>query len=125
MKVLVATEETQGQRKNDFCRVPEGELVFTGPRHTKGAVDDECGCSRSLTGIDCRKGTTTACVVEREITEADLADAIRESVKLGGWPVEDAIIVKMAHRMRHLTEQFRVGAVLEYRGGTLKERLRG
>ena len=125
MKVLVATEETQGQRRNDFCHVPEGELVFPGPLHTKGTVDDACGCLRSLTGVACSKGTTTVRVVEREMTEADLAAKFREAVKRGGWTLDDAVVAKMAHRMAHIMENFRAGAVLEYRGGVPKERLRG
>jgi hypothetical protein len=30
MRILVSTKKTQGQRKNDFCWVPEGEIVRFG-----------------------------------------------------------------------------------------------
>ncbi len=125
VKVLVATEETQGQRRNDFCFVPEGELVYASARCSKGLVDDACGCSRSLSGISCGKATTTVRVVEREMTRDDLAAAIKEAMKRGGWKVNDETVAKMAHRLVHLAMPYRVGTVLECRGGVAKERLRG
>jgi len=66
MKVLVATEETQGHRKTDFCWTEEGELVFFGSECTRETIDGECGCRRSLCGLRTRKATTTFRVVERE-----------------------------------------------------------
>ena len=27
MKILISTQETQGYRDNDFCFVPEGEII--------------------------------------------------------------------------------------------------
>src|SRR3990167_30247 len=65
MKVLVSTRKTQGFRKNDFCFVPEGELVmpdFAGD--ICGETDGECGCGRALSGVLTRKATTTFVVVE-------------------------------------------------------------
>lgn len=53
MRVFVSTERTQGQKKKDFCFVPEGELVVSpsdgGPY---------------LIGSQCFKATTTFAVEE-------------------------------------------------------------
>ena len=49
MKVLVATRNTQGQRGNDFCFVPEGEIVaFPAAECTGEKIDGSCGCRRSV-----------------------------------------------------------------------------
>ena len=67
MKVLVATNETQGARENDFCWTVEGELVFIPPIECgRGYVDDNCGCRRSMAGMVSWRATTTVKVVERE-----------------------------------------------------------
>lgn len=78
MKLLVSTSEGQGQRSNDFCFVPEGEIVFFGidcdrDRHD---VDGTCGCRRALCGIECKKATTTFKVAEVDITEQGVKDLI-------------------------------------------------
>jgi hypothetical protein len=54
MKLLVSTTETQGQRKNDFCFVPEGEiLVFAFEcDRDRGNPDGPCGCARSMSGVE-------------------------------------------------------------------------
>ncbi len=66
MRVLVATEETQGHRKTDFCWTEEGELVSFASECTGETIDGECGCRRSLCGLKTGKATTTFRVVERE-----------------------------------------------------------
>jgi len=85
MKVLVATKETQGQRKNDFCWVPEGEIVKFGFDCDGDAVDGSCGCRRSLVGIQCSKATTTMKVAEVDFTKGELKAKLRESLVREGW----------------------------------------
>jgi hypothetical protein len=65
MKVLVATEETQGRRPNDFCFTEEGELVLFGSECSRETIDGPCGCRRSLVGVRSGMATTTVRVVER------------------------------------------------------------
>ena len=67
MKVLAATRQTQGWRDNDFCWTVEGELVFFAPFEcSRGFVDDDCGCRRSMAGLVRHRATTTIKLIERE-----------------------------------------------------------
>ena len=78
-KILVSTKDTQGQRSNDFCYVPEGEPVRFGIicDRDKGRPDGGCGCARSLIGIYCGKGTTTFKVALSELTRAQIIKMTR------------------------------------------------
>ena len=57
MKMLVATKETQGKRRNDFCWATEGELVRFAFQCDGEAVDGRCGCRRSFCGLDSHKAS--------------------------------------------------------------------
>lgn len=72
MKLLVSTTASQGQLSSDFCWVPEGEIVI--PQWMSCSNRCTCGCARSWMGIDCRRGTTTAEIVDHPI---DLDELIR------------------------------------------------
>jgi len=52
VRVLVASKETQGQRANDYCCVPHGELVMfgSGCDRDQGDPDGPCGCLRGMIG---------------------------------------------------------------------------
>jgi hypothetical protein len=71
MKILLASSVTQGQCANDFCYVPDGEMVTIETPCAKDTdsngqplPDGVCGCARSFTGIFSGKGTTSALVVD-------------------------------------------------------------
>jgi hypothetical protein len=119
MKVLVATKDTQGRRQNDFCFVPEGELVtFPTFECTSGTVDDHCGCGRSMTGVRCRKATTTFKVVEMAgMTPARLARVIMQSQRAGGFTPNQARTTAEVGLMCWFAGIFDAGTVLERRGG--------
>jgi len=113
IKALVATKQTQGQRKNDFCFVPEGEPVFWACECDVGSVDDDCGCHRSLCGVETLKTTTTFKVVECE-----QAVVIEEGLAMlanGGWLVlySDALDEEGRSEtwLRDLTEPIEAGVV--------------
>ena len=127
MKVLVSTEETQGQRSNDFCWVPEGEMVRFGMEcdTDRGNPDGGCGCSRSMSGMDCHKATTTMKVVEKDMNMADLIAAVQESLKGGGWVTDDsdkAWAMEEAQELFRIADAFPVGAIIEKRGDDIQER---
>lgn len=83
MLVMIATTETQGTMPGDYCHAVEGELVT--PVVTR-CDDTRCGCDRGFPGLASSRATTTAMVVDRPwITEADLRDAVRDSLERGGW----------------------------------------
>jgi len=127
IKVFVSTKQTQGQRQNDFSFVPEGELLtfsVSGPCGNEKA-DDECGCARSLVGINCFKGTTTAKVVERVLTQNQLARLFKESADKAGWG-SVGYTLKAGHEFARailsVAAKFSTGMVVEYRNQTFSER---
>ena len=129
MKVFVSTTEQQGRRANDFCFVPDGELVTFAMECDGEAVDGPCGCRRSMSGVECHKATTTFQVVDRDdIDDADLFQTIYESYERGGWVKlcgerECERYAKAdAEQIMDLARAFPVGAVLEKRGDLIQTR---
>jgi hypothetical protein len=126
IKVLVSTKQTQGQRKNDFSSVPEDELLtFVSGPCGDGEADDECGCTRSLVGIECRRGTTTAKVVERELTQARLARLFKQSADSAGWGKLGYTLERgreFAHAILSEAANFSTGTVVEFRNQEFKKR---
>jgi hypothetical protein len=53
LKLLTATNVTQGYRDNDFHWCVEGELVHIGVvcASDRGDADGNCGCGRSFAGL--------------------------------------------------------------------------
>ncbi len=120
MKILVATEETQGRRPTDFCWADEGEIVTFGSQCPDEPVDGPCGCRRALRGVRTRKATTTFRVVERpELRWTDLARVVSESLVAGGWypgpELARAEAAQHARRLAAVALEHEEGAVLERR----------
>lgn len=125
MKVLVATEKTQGKRRNDFCFVPEGEIVIFGAQCTGEAVDGKCGCRRSMTGVKCGKATTTMQVVEREITPMSLKEMIIRHMQKAGYGSGNNILAfadEVVSDLSGVVENFPLNSVLEKRGRKFNRR---
>ena len=89
MKIIVSTTQTQGQRENDFCFVPEGEPVYMGIPcdKDKDNPDGACGCSRSVCGFTSQTATTTMKVAETEMTKEEYMDAYVQAWRKAGWKV--------------------------------------
>jgi hypothetical protein len=119
--IFVATRQTQGQRDNDFCFVPEGEIV-TYPVFTCDSeeADGACGCRRSLCGVRSSTGTTTMKVALLEGGRTALEQAIRSSLRSGGWP--QVGIEKTVAKIITAASQFPVGTVVEWRDDTFTAR---
>ena len=115
MKVLVATNRTQGLRSNDFHHCVEGELVWIGLVCADDSKDPDggCGCGRAFAGMNSHRATTTARVTELDLDFAHYAEALRSSLKAQGWPTREAI--PMAGELADLADDFPTGAVLERR----------
>ncbi len=129
MKVLVATEETQGQRKTDFCWTEEGELVCFGSECTDETIDGECGCRRSLCGVRTGKGTTTFRVVEREeLSPGGLVALLAANLVAGRWydsrETARPAAAEDASRLEALATAYPEGTILEKRGERFRERRR-
>jgi hypothetical protein len=123
IKILVSTSETQDRRTNDFCFVPENEPVKFGVicDRDSGSPDSECGCSGSLDGFYCYKGTTTFKVTaigmtkERYIDEYIKTDSFyREFGDVDGLAEE---LKEDANFILELANEFTEGSVFDYRAG--------
>jgi hypothetical protein len=126
LKLFVSTQQTQKQRENDFCWVPENEIVIFGTECDNGSVDDYCGCRRSMTGIDCLKATTTMKVVEIDITREIFINKICNSLVKAGWyaTVKESVelATEIADYLIYCVEPFSEGAIVERREDVMIER---
>jgi hypothetical protein len=122
MKVLVATNDTQGHRSNDFCYCIEGELVTVGLVCAADQDDPDggCGCGRAFAGLNSHKATTTAKVKEVELSEEDYIEALRSSLEQQGWPTED--VAELAAWLTELVGSWPTGTIVERRLDDIVER---
>lgn len=90
MRMLVATAHMQGFLSNDYHYCIEGELVWLQEpcARDRGNADGPCGCGRGFAGAASHRATTTAWVIDSELTRRDLVLAFRTSLADGGWPIE-------------------------------------
>lgn len=128
IRVLVATKETQGRRKNDFCFAEEGELIMRGSECDGEAVDGNCGCRRAMSGVRTQLATTTMKVVELGIAPEDIKKQMKDSLVKGGWaslmkPEQVEEMVNSNYKEnKELAEYFGVGAIVERRGDVFRRR---
>jgi len=122
MKVLVATQETQGKRKNDFNHTDSDELVRFVFECDGESVDGRCGCRRSMSGVNSLKATTTVQVKNKELNPEEYKTKIRESLQKGGWNPTEKMVVGEAKELLRIANYFPEGTVLEKRGNTFAAR---
>lgn len=126
VKVLVATEERQGDRHDDFAWAVEGELVYV-------PVDEcdcpKCGCGRGFAGMASGRATTTVLVVERQdLTPADLFNALSDSLERqgqlsGDWtPEDETMFRRLFQRLFVAAAHFPTGSIVERDGHHLRRR---
>lgn len=87
MRVLVATERTQGERDDDYSWTAPGELVMFGvicASDLRGTGRD-CGCGRAFSGLSSQRATTTAEIADWSGSLDDLFLAFHDSLARGGW----------------------------------------
>jgi hypothetical protein len=87
LKVLVSTLSTQGDMPGDFCFVPSGELVGRYSLVCDSEKEDGsgCGCGQAFGGFSTHQGTTTAMVVERDMTELEWRAQLFQTLGDTGW----------------------------------------
>jgi hypothetical protein len=87
MNVLVATTQTQGDRRNDYHWCVEGELVRIDTPCARDRKDPDggCGCGRGFAGLNSARPTTTARVADLPLTRSDFVEALRSSLAQQGW----------------------------------------
>ncbi|MHA7664653.1 DUF7715 family protein [Mycolicibacterium sp. HS_4_1] len=115
MKILVATALTQGVRGNDYNYCVPGELVWVQDPCDRDRRDPEggCGCGRGFAGLASHRATTTAQVVDAEMTRQELVLAMQTSLSDGGWPPEWA--EEVADENLAMAAAFDTGTVIERR----------
>lgn len=115
MRILVATGFTQGTEPNDYHYCIEGELVWVQEPCARGRDDPDgaCGCGRGFAGAASHRATTTAMVVESEMTREEMVLAFTTSLGDGGWPTEWAQDV--ADENLELADRLPAGTVIERR----------
>src|SRR5262245_27740329 len=87
LPVLVATPQTQAQRRNDFCWCDEDEPVRFALACDGERVDGPCGCRRSMTGTSTLKATTTFRVELLPISRAEFVAMLKDSYRKSGFPL--------------------------------------
>lgn len=115
MKLLTATNATQGFRDNDFDWCVEGELVQIGSVCASDQADPDsgCGCGRAFAGLNSHRATTTAMVREVPLTEEDYVEAIGSSLSQQGY--DPSFAEHEAAMLRRLVLDWPVGAIVERR----------
>ncbi len=122
MHMLVATTETQGDRKGDYCWTVDGELVYL-------SVDCDCpgcGCSRGFAGLASSRATTTCAVTDIHSPPEEIRNAFVESLVRSGWVAaghpEDPIVDETFSEAAELASAFAPGTVLERQGAEIRVR---
>ena len=83
MRVLVATQQGQGDRDDDFFDALEGELVHL---PIEPCVDHLCNCQDAATGLSTSKGTTTFAAVQGPAIKPDeYAEMLVDALDREGW----------------------------------------
>ena len=125
MRVLVATNATQGTRTADCCGTVEGELVrlpVVLPGHPAGADRP-----RGFLGMSSRAITTTAKVSNRNLDTHVLAQLFEEDWRDRGLEVGEALrrlIGSEVVRLTQVAEHFALDTVLERHGPSVRARAR-
>jgi hypothetical protein len=122
MKVLVATNRSQGSEPGDYHWAIDGELVLGGPLIE--CCEPRCGCGRGFPGLASSRATTTAEVVElAELDRSAVAIAVRDSLERQGYlhavdPEEvDEAVDDEVQLIEEIVAWFPVGTVIA-RSGT-------
>ena len=127
MKVLVATQELQGHRKNDFSHTQDGEIVRFQFECDGEKIDGTCGCRRSMAGTESARSTTTMKVVDMVITKELFQAKIEASLCKDGWitdemPDGQTWAKEEAEELLRVAARFKVGTIIEQRGVYLRAR---
>ena len=122
MRVLVATNATQGQRDNDYCWTVEGELVRL-PMDV--CANPKCGCAWGFAGLTSSRATSTARVGELDLDRSGLRTAFLDALRREKWvaPAEDPDWLDEYVDFHLAVAGVRaVGTVVEIHGDEIRER---
>jgi hypothetical protein len=121
MKVLVATDRTQGDCAGDYSFCVPGELLWITEVCGRDRRDPSggCGCGRGFGGLTSHRATTTGEIADRDLTEGEVRLAIRTSLTDQGWlhaglsdRQRDEVVEGLATEVRAVAEALPVGAIV-------------
>jgi hypothetical protein len=116
MKVLVATNQTQGKRPTDRAGCIEGELVWTLDPcpASRGNPYGPCDCGRTFRGVESDGVSTTARVDDMVgFTHEDCVQAVLDSWDHGPDCTCDHDVERIVTEMLAQADRLPVGAVVE------------
>ncbi|SDD55871.1 DUF7715 family protein [Actinokineospora iranica] len=124
--VLAATTRTQGTRDTDFITCSPPELVdITAACAHPPADQSTCWHCRAFTGLDTRRATTTAEVVELDMSVDDYVTVHLTSLLRAGLPDTPKVrqwAREAALEMLRIAAVFPVGAVVDRDGDVIEQR---
>ena len=117
MRLFASTTKTQGDKKNDFNFLPNGEYVTMGFVCGRDEADPDggCGCGRSFEGVDHLRAATTAEVVEVDFDRQDWIEIVRHSKIKAGWGEMDdfdAFYMAVADEALEIAADLPVGTIV-------------
>ena len=123
MRLLVATDQTQGFATNDFHACVEGELVMMQEPCAidRSDPDGGCGCGRAFAGLSSHRATTTAVVRDLDLSLTDVRAAVIGYLESAGWlklvsaPDRDQLVDEVTTSLVLMGADFPAGTVLTRR----------
>ncbi len=118
LKYFVSTRRTQGERNNDSNSIPGTEIVDLASLSHEDPDHPYCGCARSFVGISSRQTTTTAEIVESDMTAVDYVARFHAAFAAMGFadtPELRADVGNAATELLQLAAAWPVGTVVERR----------
>jgi hypothetical protein len=125
LKYFVSTHRTQGERDNDSNSIPKTEIVDLCSLSHDNPDDPYCGCARSFVGITSRQTTTTAEIVESDMTPVEFVSRFHAGFVAMGFPDTPdlrADAANAATELLRLAAVWPVGTVVERRGDEIRVR---
>ncbi len=126
LKVFVATSRTQGHRDTDFAHIDGPELVAL----TRICDQDRAGsgyrCGRAFTGLSSGKFTTTAEIVECDLTLVQYRNVVHRSLVAAGFDDDPELrraAESSADEMARIAAGWPVGTVVERLGADIVVRV--
>lgn len=125
MLLPTITNDTQMTRSNDFNHATVGEIAQFGSTCSRATPDDNCGCARSMVGVDSRKASTTVKITDVEMTETELLEKLSNGY-VKHWGMDEKTATKFARtdmkQLLSIGQSFPLNSVLEIRGSQIKTR---
>jgi hypothetical protein len=114
MRLLTVTARTQGWRADDSCDGVEGELVWM-PNPCGGSMlqpdAPTCNCHRIFGGVSSGGASTTALVVESDLSRREVVQVMRAGAPVNEWPTTCA--GHLSDEMLAVAARWPAGTVLE------------